>query len=310
MSQLLTSQRRLSNNPSAQNPFLVILISMACAFAAPILTVKGHLELLIFGANPSPALAKFDIWLVMISLQAFTWVIITTWMGPHLRSLIASFGNKRVIWRSLLSTFVLLMPLLASAIFEHKAGIPPGAIAGVSILRYFGVLGTVFDTVLVFALFLAYEAAVAEFALDEPPTIKAVRFIEQLSLIQQLFIAASIVLGLGVIGTAAQQSAIQADGLLRVPPEYNIMFGLVGSFVLLAAYAPIRLDLYRKSQLLIDVVSGPAPSTTSDLKTWFETRSSLEKLMGLDIASIFGVGGALPLLLPFIIGSVAKLAAH
>jgi hypothetical protein len=299
--------RKIPNN-FFQSPFFVILLSTTIGLLAPLLTINGQTGIHLLQRDPTPSLAKLEIWLATVGVQAFAWTIIAAWMFPYLSELMR-LQSRRVIWRCLFSTLFLLMPLLIASLWAHRAGIPPAAIAEVPIRPYFGILGAAYDAFIVFLLFLSYEAAMVDAGLDQPALLRAVRFAEKVSLVQQFFIAASLILGLGVVGTAAQQAAIRSDAKLQYPPEYVALFGLMGSLVLLAAYAPVRLGLYRKSQLIIDDVSGEAPTETGNLKTWLDTRASLENLMGHNMASIFGLGGALPLLLPFVLGSAAKLIA-
>ena len=305
--QLATNQ--MPGNEVPRIPLFVSLIYMTAGILAPLLAVNCRFDLLIFKANPSPSLAKLDLWLGMVGVQAISWAIIATWIIAQVRDLVKTARAGRTLWVSLLCTAILLLPFLVSAILEQRAGIPPDIIARVPINRYFGILGAIFDAAVIFVLFLAYGTAIEELSLQETSIVRIIRFSERLYSVQQLFIAASIVLGLGVIGTAAQRNAIEADHKGTFPPEYVVLFGLVGSLVLLAAFAQIQLDLHRRGKVLIEEVSGPIPTTANELKAWMEVRSSFESLLGQDLASVFGLGGALPLLLPVVIGSVTKLMA-
>jgi hypothetical protein len=287
-------------------PLLGIFICIA-GFLAPVLTVKCRLSVFDFRGNPSPSTERLDIWLGIIGVQATTWAIIVAWAAGQIRDVTQSLRDRRAYLFPLLYTALLFLPLIGLTVRAHLAKVPPEVIAGIPILRYFGPLGTLLGTMVVFVLFLAYEAAVAELARDESATLKIVRFSECLATVQQFFVAASLILGLGVVGTAAQQNAIEADHPGQIPPEYVVLFGLLGSLVLLAAYAPIRMNLYRWGKLLVEEVVGPIPQTPGDLKSWIEQRSCLEVLVGQELNSIFGLGGALPLLLPVVIGSLTKL---
>jgi hypothetical protein len=217
-------------------------------------------------------------------------------MLPHLRELIARAKGKIDIFVTcVLPTVLLAVPWLVLSGMDRQRVLPHTMIAEVRIFPVIGPIGSLVAGLAVFGVFVTYRDLQVRNVAGNA-IIRGVQLGKSVALIHQFLFAAATVLALGVVGTAA---------LLK--SEYVVLYGVAGSLILLIAYAPIRLALYRACSSVMADMIGPEPDSSEGLTAWLEKRSSVNTLFGQDAKNFFGLGGIITSLLPLVVGSVSKL---
>jgi hypothetical protein len=249
-----------------------------------------------------PARAKLQLWLATVSVQALCWTFLIVWMAPRLLRLYRAAGTGATLLAAVLPTLILATPWIGIL----ESGAKPIRIAGIDIRPYvMGRVGLGVAALGLCGLFLEYRQTLIEAGGTAADRI--VRLGEGLARMHQFLFASAVVLGLGTVGASALRGAIltMPDGAM--PQEYVAIYGILGSLLLLAAYAPVRFEIYRRGEHAIAEASGEIPRSPDGIKQWTEARAAMESLLGQDPKSWFGLSGVLSSLLPLVLGSIGKL---
>jgi hypothetical protein len=228
-------------------------------------------------------------------------------MLPHLRELIARAKGKIDIFVTcVLPTVLLAVPWLVLSGMDRQRVLPHTMIAEVRIFPVIGPIGSLVAGLAVFGVFVTYRDLQVRNVAGNA-IIRGVQLGKAVALIHQFLFAAATVLALGVVGTAALRGAAEKQYPDTFKSEYVVLYGVAGSLILLIAYAPIRLALYRACSSVMADMIGPEPDSSEGLTAWLEKRSSVNTLFGQDAKNFFGLGGIITSLLPLVVGSVSKL---
>lgn len=300
--------QRVVSRERPVSPGLAAAISLAVVVGAPLLLVRGEWRALA-PSQPSAAAVKLQVWLVLVSAQAFCWTLLLRWMMPRLVQLVRTIGGRATLLHAAAPTLLLSLAGIGIWAAGVSGGQVPETIANYRIVRYAGPVGFLVASIGVFGVFLEYWSTIVDSAAGSA-TERVLRLGKGLAGIHQFLFSSAVVLGLGTIGTSAHRNAVEADLAGRFSAEHVALFGVVGSLVLLVGYLPLRLELYRRGERAIAEACQEAPKTPEGLKHWADTRAAMETLLGHDSKNLFGLSGVLSSLLPLVLGSIGRLLAN
>ena len=94
----------------------------------------------------------------------------------------------------------------------------------------------------------------------------------------------------------------------RIPREYVLVLGAVGSLVVGICYAPAAAALRRSGERLTDAMFAKPPADGEDLVQQLDRRAKFEQLLGVDRALFVDLQTAIPILGPLLAGASVLLA--
>ena len=103
-----------------------------------------------------------------------------------------------------------------------------------------------------------------------PPDLTAYAFFA--SRFHVFLFSAAMILGLGILGSAALRSALNAEKKAPgfFPAEYVILYGGMFTVLLLIAYVPVKTAFWRYGVELVDLVMGSPPPSRAELVKWVD----------------------------------------
>jgi hypothetical protein len=282
-------------------PFFPCLLCLVAVFLGPVAAAGWSLA--AFHPDPlSASRPKLLMWFATVAAQSLCWALLLAWMAPRLARLTRDAGSSATLWHAIAPTALLSVPWLVLA----QGGSGAHSISGIEIRPgWMGAVGLIVAELGICGVFLEHRVTTLDGC--KSPTDRVARLGQGLSRVHQFLFAAALVLGLGTIGAGALRGALEAEIPGVMPREYVEIYGVLGSLLLLAAYAPVRLDFYRRGERAIAEAGDSIPQDPAAIGKWAETRASLEAVLGNDPKSWFGLGGVVSSLLPLVMGSVGKL---
>ena len=270
-------------------------------FLGPIAAAGWNLN--AFHPDPlSASRPKLLMWLATVAAQSLCWALLLAWMAPRLARLTREAGSSATLRHVIAPAALLSVPWMVLA----RGGASGHAISGIEIRPGdIAAIGLIVAELGICGVFLEHRVT----TLDDcrSPADRIARLGQGLSRVHHFLFAAALVLGLGTVGAGALRAALEAEIPGVMPREYIAIYGLFGSLLLVAAYAPVRLDFYRRGENAIAAAHMAALRDAKALDKWAETRASMELALGNDPKSWFGLGGVVSSLLPLVVGSVGKL---
>jgi hypothetical protein len=197
------------------------------------------------------SIAAVRLWLTMVAVQVVVWVIVTAWLS----SIWATMFRRRLIPYGRLS-FSLVAPaivLSCSALVLYAGGspissLPPLMNEMAHRLRLISTGGYFAAAASIVSAYLLVSVADVR-----PEGVGVQHFAEIHTCSRNVFLAASVILALGVMGGAVLRRACSiADGI-TFPADSLVIFGLLLSLVLFACYLPVEVRFFAiGDRLLVD----------------------------------------------------------
>jgi hypothetical protein len=245
------------------------------------------------------ATIEYRIWVVLIALQLAMWGALMPGLVRMNLRLRCGLGRKRG-WRGLgwqdgcyLALLVVLVVALASV---GSTGQPtPPAVAWRT--RGLQLLGLIVAMPIFTGVWLLQEtvtrlaATVASTPRDQAgamawdPTGRRVfaAVVANRAVLQQLLLAASLIIGAATLATGALRLAVlAAHPDASFPPAYALLYGGFFTVVLAFVYVPAHLSLQRLGTGLVDAC-WPIPLTRPD-KDWYDNRQAASAALGLTVS--------------------------
>ena len=248
-----------------------------------------------------------QLWFLLVAVQAASWAFCAGYLASTFQTVWTRHAGSK-LWgfcHAMVPTLLLALSLYA---YSSTAGsIRPDRLGGVTLNQgpSFATFGVILALCAVAGMFFVRHAL-----LDVPPTNgpDLSRFIFLKSRLQVFLNIAALTLSLGILGTAAMRSAVNAEnGETYFPAEYVIMYGAIFTLLLLIAYVPVKMSFWAfGSDLAAELMSSP-PNTSPDLVKWLEDKGKLEKALDLDLTSLSALVGPIAAILPVLSGWIAIL---
>jgi hypothetical protein len=303
MSRIMSPEKQRLPRSDRPIPPVACVIGLLIVIVLPLYAANWDVRAFQPGAD-SVARTKLQIWLTTIGGQGLVWAFLLFWMTPHLARLVRSVGWRPAIVHAVLPTAILCVPWLFLLQAARRGR--PAVISGIEIQAFtVGHIGLLVVAVCLCVLFLEYCETMRDARGNAADRVA--RLGAGLSRIHHSLFAAAIVLGLGTIGAGALRTAIEAEKPGTMPTEHVALYGIVGSLFLLVAYAPVRLEFYRRGERAIAEACDAIPQNPDAIEKWAAQRAAMESLLGHDPKSFFGLGGVVSSLLPLVLGSIGKL---
>jgi hypothetical protein len=295
-------------------PFVVFL-GLAGFLGAIALVIEGNLAALALPLD-DPVSASIHVWILLIGTQGAVWAVALAYMvkwdlallrdgGPGAFDLAVRVGLPLVVVLGTVAVLHAITKGLWTPV-EGEAPWPPKELRGLPIgnLPIFTVLGLLTAVVAVAGMFLAQWRAACD--LDHRG-----RGIERYLALHRLLdihlLLAALVLGMGVLATAALREAynaiVQADAFAR---SYVIAYGGLYSVFLAISYGACRMQFHARGVRLRDTLAGPPPKAGSQIKEWRDTRAVLNDLLHLRLNGLSAFGETFSVAIPLLAGAISS----
>jgi len=297
----------------AWGAFLIVLSGIVGFIGGPWL-VAGGLRLEQLGVDlQSPSHAPAVLWLLTIAVQGAVWAI---GLIAMIGTAPAQFREPRpsvaqVVSRVIAPFAIVVIPLTAIHAGLKADSWPPDKIGPLPIphLQQFAWFGVGLAALAVLGMLWtgARAASLAE-QLDNAPQPIA-EFLRLHRILDGYLLLASVVLGLGVVATAALRLAYgnPAPWCGAFHHDYVIAYGGLYSALLGITYAAARSGLLALGRCLRDKLSTAPPDQPADLVEWGKTQNSLDSFLRLKLGDLSALGETFSILAPLIFGAVSSL---
>lgn len=294
----------------ADHPILLVFISLIAAVVTPCY-VTGWNSDFVAARHSDPKLAKLQLWLLSVSVQAATWAVCAVLLVTVFhRGWTEYDGPKvRILIEAVLSAIALLSLLMA---YGKKAtsnsGIPPRELGGLTLTRSapFSLFGVLIAGAAVAGMFFVRLELLARRAQIEQGDV--VTYLHLQSQVNDYLFIATLILSLGILGSAILRTAVNAEkGADYFPPEYVIGYGATFTLLLAIAYIPVAVTFLHVGWEIVDRKMMSVPNTSpAELVAWFDITNKLQEGLNLKLTASTVIG-PIAALLPVIIGWTSTL---
>ena len=285
----------------------LIVVTLLSAVIAPWYVASWDLTFVKAGLG-DPKLAKAQLWLFLVAVQAAAWVVSgalvigafrNVWhrhLGAKRRSALAAAGQT-------------LLLIGALYLYQKNAGSAgrPDRLGDIELNHVFSFaqIGLMIAACAVAGMFFVRFAVLAQDKESQADVSAYIFFKVQLHV---FLYSAALILSLGTLGTAALRAAVNAErGPNHFPAEYVLIYGGIFTLLLLIAYVPVKAALWHLGHSVTDQTMQAMPDPAMERVKWLEEKGKLEKALDLDLTSVSALVGPVAAILPLLAGWISLL---